>query len=561
MTTPTTTPPAPQPPATPDPQAPQPGPLAAVQPARPLDSSASHHTFEETGSKAEGKPQAAPGGSVTRALLLALAERWRQRPVTQQKRWEAKKARALGHQVKEARTVNETIAPARKDPVTQGGKDGKPGPGSKQQPGAGQATSNAGTKPQPKPVRKDSERSGSPRNDSRNQPGSRKGPDRKDQAPQSGDRKTVRKDSSPVPEARKIVPKRPEDRKASPESLRKPPESLRKPPEKPRPEVRNDRKPVRNQPGRPDAVRKPEAPPRNDRKPQPEPVRKDSGTPRKGPEAVRKPPEKIPVQRPVDRKQPEVHKPPQSGPIRPERKVSEAPRKPERQATSEPRKQAPEPVWKKPPEKQGTTPKGPSPVAPVQPARPAPQPTKAPEPKPVQQVPPKPEQPPVKKEDKVTTAPEKTDVQPVEVKGASAWGVQLGNGAARSSLSRGEVRTMKQLERYLESCVADMQKAAELARVIAERAQEDARKARELAEKTRTVKGGERLLPKLERLADQADTRAKKAQESQKGYLTAADRGKALLSNLKHRDGLIYEAVLNSPETKPAEMDFYKDRS
>jgi hypothetical protein len=554
MTTPTAPPPAPQQPTTTGTAAAQPGPLAPVQPARPLASSASYHAPEGTGSKADGKPQAAPGGSVTKALLLALAERIRQRPVTQQKRWEAKKARALGHQVKEARTVNETVAPARKDATPKGGKDGKPGPGGKQQPGARQAISNAGTKPQPKPVRKDSERSGSPRNDSRKalEPSrkpdtGRKVQDRKSLAQQSGDRKASRKDSGPVPDVRKPV--------------RKAPEGPRKTPEKPRPEVRNDRKPVRNQPGKPDAVRKQEAPVRNDRKPQPEAPRKDSASVRKSPEPVRKPPEKVPPQRPVDRKEPEARKGPEPGPIRPVRKTPEAPRKPEQQATPEPKKRAPEPVWKKPPEKPVAQPKGPSPVAPVQPARPAPQPVKPPEPKPVQQVPPKPEQPPVKKEDKVTTAPEKTDVQPVQVKGANAWGVQLGDGAARNSLSRGEVRTMKQLERYLEASVTQMQQAAEQAKVIRDKAVEEATEAKNLAEKTRSVKGGERLLPKLNRLAEQADNRAKKAEGIHKGTLRAAERSKALLVNLKQRDGLIYEAVVNSPETEPAEMAFYQDRS
>src|SRR5690606_7894421 len=293
----------------------------------------------------------------------------------------------------------------------------------------------------------------------------------------------------------------------------------------------NDRKQVRNQP---EAPRKEQAPIRKDRKVGPEASRKVSSpdrkvpeAPRKSPEPVRKPPEKIPLQRPVDRKQPDSRKAPESSPIRPTRKTMEAPRKPDQQATREPQQQAPEPVWKKPPEKAGPTPK-PSPAAPVQPARPLPEPTRKPEPKPVKQVPPKPEQPaaaPQPKESKVTTAPAQDEAQPVEVKKVDAWGVQLGGGASRSSLSRGEVRTMKQLERYLEKCVQEMQKAAEVARVIAERAAEDYRKARDLAEKTRTVKGGERLLPKLDRLAEQALLRAQKAGESKRGYLTAADRG------------------------------------
>jgi hypothetical protein len=478
--------------------------------------------------------------------------------VTQQKRWEAKKARALGHQVKEARTVNETVAPARKD---NPGKDGKPGPGGKQ-PGARQATSNAGAKPQPKPVRKDSERSGSTRNNTwKGQEGAKKTDthrrpvDLKSPVRQSGDRKPVRKDPGPVQEAGKTVPKGPEPRKASPVAPRKAPE-------KPRPEPRNDRKPV-NHPGKPDADRKQEAPVQKDRRLQPGAPRKDSGPAWKSREPVRKPTEKIPPRRPVDRKETEARKGPEPGPIRPTRKQPEAPRKAEQQATRKPRQQATEPVWKKPPEKAGPAHK-PSPAAPVQPARPLPEPARKPEPKPVKQVPPKPEQPaaaPQPKESKVTTAPAQDEAQPVEVKKVDAWGVQLGGGASRSSLSRGEIRTMKQLERYLEQCVREMQKAAEVARVIADRAAEDYHKARDLAEKTRTVKGGERLLPKLDRLAEQALLRAQKAGESKRGYMTAADRGTALLSNLKHRDGQIYQAVLDSPETQPAEMQFYKDRS
>lgn len=559
MTTPTPTAPTPQPPPA-APAAPQPGALAPVQPARPIASSASYTPTEPGKDKGKDGPQAGHGGSVPRALLLALAERWKQRPVTQQKRWEAKRAQALANQVKETRTVNASPSVGLKK---DGAKDGKAGPSGKGGTGTKQATPNAGAKPQPKPVRKDSERSGSLRNDSRNPSGpprkpdgNRKAPDRKSPAPQSGDRKVTRKDSGPVPEVRKPVRKGPEDRKASPEAPRKTPE-------KPRSQPGTDRKPVRNGPGKPEAPRKQEAPARNDRKPQPEPVRKDSGAARKSPEPVRKPPEKIPVQRPETRKRPEVRKPPQPDPIRPERKAPEALRKPEQQATPRPPEKGPQGTWKKPPEKQAPGTK-PSPVAPVQPARPAPQPV-APTPRPVPQtqrpVPPKPAHPPQQKEDKVTTAPGNTDVQPVQVKGANAWGVQLGDGSARGSLSRGEVRTMKQLERYLESCVAQMQKAAEQAKVIRDKAAEEAAEAKTLAEKTRSVKGGERLLPKLNRLAEQADNRAKKAEGIHKGTLRAAERGKALLSNLKQRDGLIYQAVVNSPETEPAEMTFYSDRS
>src|SRR5690606_22304124 len=141
---------------------------------------------------------------------------------------------------------------------------------------------------------------------------------------------------------------------------------------------RNDRKPV-NHPGKPDADRKQEAPVQKDRRLQPGAPRKDSGPAWKSREPVRKPTEKIPPRRPVDRKETAARKGPEPGPMRPTRKAPEAPRRPEQQATPEPQQKPSRPVWKKPPEKAGPAHK-PSPAAPVQPARPLPEPTRKPEP-------------------------------------------------------------------------------------------------------------------------------------------------------------------------------------
>src|SRR5690606_40372151 len=81
---------------------------------------------------------------------------------------------------------------------------------------------------------------------------------------------------------------------------------------------RNDRKPV-NHPGKPDADRKQEAPVQKDRRLQPGAPRKDSGPAWKSREPVRKPTEKIPPRRPVDRKETEARK----GPERSEEHTSE----------------------------------------------------------------------------------------------------------------------------------------------------------------------------------------------------------------------------------------------
>lgn len=556
MTTPTTTPPAPEQPQAPTPQ----GALTPVQPARVLDSSANYTTGAPADDKGKQAPQAAHGGSVSRALLLALAERWRQRPVTQQKRWEARKAKALGHQVKETRSVNRTPAPVRKD---------TPGKSTKQAPTGGRQTpprqpTAAGNKPPPKPPTKGS---GTVRNDGRKESGNdrkpdgnRKAPDRKSPAPKPIGRTDTRKDSGSIPTPRKPVQNTPNPRKASPESRTGKPEAPRKTPEKPRSAAGMDRKdirkPVRNTGAQPDSGRKSPEKPRNDRKPQPNSPRKNSGgdwkSPeriRKDPNSTRKAPEKSPVRTPDSRKE----QGPRKSPEIPSRKVPgprpDAPRTPERKTSSGTPIGVQGPVRQKPPVKGLDKQQATHPGAVKQSAKPDPDQTPT--------VPQVSAQPLTKKEDPVATT-EKTVTQPVEAKGVNAWGVQLGTGSTRSTLSRGEVATMKQLERYLGACVTQMEKAAEQTKRIRDMAVEEATEAQKLAERTRSVKGGERLLPKLNRLAEQADNRAKKAEGIHKGDLQAVDRGKALLSNLKQRDGLIYQAVLDSPETEPAEMAFYQ---
>ncbi|GGU49814.1 hypothetical protein [Streptomyces violascens] len=152
-----------------------------------------------------------------------------------------------------------------------------------------------------------------------------------------------------------------------------------------------------------------------------------------------------------------------------------------------------------------------------------------------------------------------SDVTPVQVNSVDKEGVQLGAGAARASMTRGEVRTLKAFERRLKARAADMVKVAEVLKALVAYENQQARSAYTLMEKTKGVRGGAKLLPTLRRLAEAAKVQAAAAEESRKRAVRAAESCRVVLANVEKRDGLIYKAVVDSPETVPAEKAFYEE--
>ncbi|MER7817409.1 hypothetical protein [Streptomyces sp. NPDC096153] len=151
------------------------------------------------------------------------------------------------------------------------------------------------------------------------------------------------------------------------------------------------------------------------------------------------------------------------------------------------------------------------------------------------------------------------NVVPITVKGIDKENVYLGEGAARESMTRGEVRSLKTFERRLKARSSQMIKAADVLKALVAYEKEQARQALALVEKAKSVKGGEKLIPKLQRMAEAAKQEAAAAEEAHKQAVRAAESVKVLLANVEKRDGLIYKAVVDSPETMPAEMAFYKE--
>ncbi|WP_331764854.1 hypothetical protein [Streptomyces sp. NBC_01238] len=148
--------------------------------------------------------------------------------------------------------------------------------------------------------------------------------------------------------------------------------------------------------------------------------------------------------------------------------------------------------------------------------------------------------------------------QPIGVKEVTASHVVLGDGAAKDSMSRAEVRSLKGFERRLTAKSDAMTKVAETTKGLQAHAEEQAKKATKLLEDAKAVKGGEKLTGALTRLEEAAKIQADKAKEIHKRAVRAAEACAVVLANAETRYGGMYKAVVDSDETAPAELHFYK---
>lgn len=149
-------------------------------------------------------------------------------------------------------------------------------------------------------------------------------------------------------------------------------------------------------------------------------------------------------------------------------------------------------------------------------------------------------------------------VLPIQVSDINATHLDLGSGATRRSISRGEVRTLKSFERALDDKAWTMRDHVEKTRLLKEHANAQAKRATYFLETARSVEGGDNLISKLTKLADEANTQAIQAEELYKRAIRGAEAANILCSNVTTRYSGMYRAIVNSPETVPAELAFYK---
>ncbi|MER5556349.1 hypothetical protein ABT001_32630 [Streptomyces sp. NPDC002793] len=153
-----------------------------------------------------------------------------------------------------------------------------------------------------------------------------------------------------------------------------------------------------------------------------------------------------------------------------------------------------------------------------------------------------------------------TDVKPLLVKEIDANTLTLGTDGARGSVSRKELRNFKQYERKLEAKENHLVKVADACKSLEAAAEDEAKDCQELADQAKAVEGGEKLAAKLTRLADAAKAQATEASELQKRAQRAAEMCKVVMTNIGARYAPLYKAVVDSDETKPAELRFYNDK-
>lgn len=153
-----------------------------------------------------------------------------------------------------------------------------------------------------------------------------------------------------------------------------------------------------------------------------------------------------------------------------------------------------------------------------------------------------------------------TDVKPLTVKTIDANTLTLGTENARTTVGRRELRNFKQYERKLEAKETVLQKIAEACTRLATEAADEAKDCQQLVEQAKSVKSGEKFVGTLTKLADAAKNQATEAAELAQRARKAAEMCKVVLTNIQTRYAPLYKAVVDSDETKPAELRFYTDK-
>lgn len=154
-----------------------------------------------------------------------------------------------------------------------------------------------------------------------------------------------------------------------------------------------------------------------------------------------------------------------------------------------------------------------------------------------------------------------TDVKPLTVKTIDANTLTLDTaGGVRGTVGRRELRNFKQYERKLDAKVTVLQKISDACTQLQKQAEDESKDCQQLAEQAKGVKGGEKLVGKLDKLAEAAKNQAVEAAELAKRAARAAEMCKVVLTNIQTRYAPLYKAVVDSDETKPAELRFYNDK-
>ncbi|MEU5976340.1 hypothetical protein [Streptomyces sp. NPDC047315] len=162
-------------------------------------------------------------------------------------------------------------------------------------------------------------------------------------------------------------------------------------------------------------------------------------------------------------------------------------------------------------------------------------------------------------EESVTTST--PPVVPIEVLGVDGTTLHLGDGAARSTISSGEVRNLRSFQQRLGTRADVLTAEAEVTRGLVDQAKRYAEAVTRLWEAVRAQEAGEHLAARLARLDEDAKAAVTAAEDTHKRALRSAELAHVVVTNSETRYGAMFQAVVDSDETAPARMDFYLEGS
>lgn len=162
-----------------------------------------------------------------------------------------------------------------------------------------------------------------------------------------------------------------------------------------------------------------------------------------------------------------------------------------------------------------------------------------------------------------TTGPRSEDPPPVpaQVLSVGEEAIQYADGATGEihTASRREVRTLKAFQRRLAEKAGTLERLVESSRSTVAEAEAQAKQAQDLLAAAKGVKGGETVVRALSRLAEASQGLRTKALAVQRGAGRSSEQVRRTVLNADVRHGGIYQAVVDSPLTAPAERSFYLD--
>lgn len=157
-----------------------------------------------------------------------------------------------------------------------------------------------------------------------------------------------------------------------------------------------------------------------------------------------------------------------------------------------------------------------------------------------------------------------TDIKPVTATSFEGNKIHLGGSSVVESVSRGELRNFAQYQSNLVKRGDDLKNVGETCRSFLAKAEDSLEKVTKFVDQvkaaTEGAEGGDELNAAVAKLAEQVKVQVGIAAEMCQASVRAVDLCTTVRTNTDERYRPLYQAVVDSPLTKPGELSFYADK-